>query len=196
MVKRALDVTLGLVGCIVFAPFMALIAILVWMTMGAPVIFSQDRLGLNGRSLRARKFRSMTIEHDAHGHLLSDEVRTTRLGAVLRRTRLDELPTFYDVLVGRLSMVGPRPLPAPSYSQGLDTRRLAVKPGFTGLAQVSGNTQLSNSEKFALDMLYIDETRLSLDLRIILMTLVTVVRGERRNEALIGRAETKMGLLP
>jgi lipopolysaccharide/colanic/teichoic acid biosynthesis glycosyltransferase len=142
---------------------------------------------LGGRSIDVLKFRTMTDDRDAFGQLLDDEHRTPKVGCFLRRTRLDELPSLLAVIKGDMSLVGPRPLPESSYPDGTtQIWRLSLPPGLTGLAQVSGNTLLTPLEKFAIDRHYIRTRSTGLDLLILARTLVTVVAGEKRDDALIG----------
>lgn len=177
------------------APFLILLLILVAPVVafyvGRPLFFRQERAGIGGRNFRLVKFRSMTEARGPDGVLLPDADRLTPFGIALRRTRLDELPSFWHILTGDISWVGPRPLPASiiAKQQG-GMLRLAVRPGFTGLAQVSGNTFLSDEEKFALDSYYIMSRSFWIDLVILTKTVGTILGGERRDEALIAQALT------
>lgn len=189
LLKRGTDIVLGAVGCTLLAPAMVFVGILVCLRLGTPILYRQTRLGLRGRSIQVLKFRSMTEQRDIEGKLLPDEERTTHLGRFVRRSRLDELPTFWLVITGDMSLVGPRPLPLSSYSDGTSYNwRLSVRPGFTGLAQVSGNTKLSATEKFAVDAYYIRHRGWICDLWILARTLQVVVCGERRAGRVIDRA--------
>lgn len=189
MAKRLFDILLALLLMILLLPLIGLLSLFVWATLGPPVLFAQQRAGLGGRTFRMRKFRSMLNTRGADGQLLPDEQRLTQSGRLLRRTRLDELPELWFILTGRLSFVGPRPLPlAIIEAEPLGPRRLAVRPGLTGLAQVSGNTLLSNREKFALDAYYVDHRSFWGDAAILLRTATTVIAGERRDEAMITEA--------
>lgn len=180
VVKRCLDGIAAGVGLIVLSPFLLLIGLAVRTQMGRPVMFRQMRPGLCGRPFFMYKFRTMTGERDANGVLLSDEQRLTRLGKFLRTTSLDELPELLNVLKGDMSLVGPRPL----LMQYLDrytpeqARRHEVKPGITGWAQVNGRNAITWEEKFALDVWYVDNWSLWLDMKILVMTLVKVFRRE------------------
>jgi lipopolysaccharide/colanic/teichoic acid biosynthesis glycosyltransferase len=164
----------------VLLPVVLLVALLTWLTVGRPVFFRQTRPGLGGKLFTLVKFRTMSDSYDAGG-LLSDESRITRLGAVLRRTSLDELPELWNVLKGDMSLVGPRPL----LIEYLDrytpqqARRHEVKPGITGLAQVSGRNALSWEDRLALDVWYVDHWSLWLDLKILARTVwqVSARRG-------------------
>ena len=183
---RWLEVLLVIAAFPLWAPLAAISALAVLCTSGRPVLFRQERLGLGGATLLITKFRTMTDERYENGQLLEDEHRVTAAGRLLRRYRLDELPSFFKVLEGSLSLVGPRPLPPTNYSDRPEAaKRLAVRPGFSGLAQVSGNTRLSVDEKLAVDMHYISNRTCFLDLKILLRTVKTIIKGEDRNEDLI-----------
>jgi lipopolysaccharide/colanic/teichoic acid biosynthesis glycosyltransferase len=187
--KRLSDLAVGLPALLFFLPFIAATGLMVLLIDGRPVLFYQVRVGRFGALFTIPKFRTMREAYDAAGQPLPDEERVTKLGRFLRRSRLDDLLNLLPVVAGRMSVVGPRPLP-PSILEGLAGReeRALVRPGITGLAQVSGNTLLTNEEKIALDIYYRRNWSLWLDLRIILRTIATVLQGERRDEALIARA--------
>ncbi|RTI03828.1 UDP-galactose phosphate transferase [Thermus scotoductus] len=178
--KRALDVIGASCALLAFGPVMIYIALRIWREMGSPVLFRQVRPGLYGKPFVMYKFRTMTEERDADGRLLPDERRLTPLGKFLRQYSLDEFPEFINVLKGDMSLVGPRPL----LMEYLDrytpeqARRHEVKPGITGWAQVNGRNALSWEEKFKLDVWYVDNWNLLLDLKILLMTIVKVLRRE------------------
>ncbi len=167
---------------ILTVPLLALLALLVGLSMGRPVIFRQTRSGKRGAGFVLIKFRSMNDARGARGELLPDDDRITLVGRLLRRTRFDELPGLVNVLRGEMNFVGPRPLlPRTIAEKGeAGRRRGQVKPGITGWAQVNGNTLLTLDEKIALDLWYIDNRNLWLDLQIILRTLLVMVGGERR----------------
>lgn len=178
--KRAFDVALTVPALIVLSPVFALVALAVRMSLGSPVIFRQQRPGKHERPFTLYKFRTMRDARDAQGTLLPDARRLTRLGAVLRATSLDELPELVNVLRGDMSLVGPRPLLMeylPLYSPE-QRRRHDLRPGVTGWAQVNGRNALTWREKFALDIEYVDHVSVGLDLRILLLTVVSVVRSE------------------
>lgn len=178
--KRLFDVVAACALLLVLSPVLASIAVAVAVTMGRPVIFRQQRPGLNGRLFTILKFRTMGEESDRDGCRLSDAQRITRLGRFLRRTSLDELPELLNVVSGDMSLVGPRPLLAeylPRYSKE-EMRRHHVRPGITGWSQVHGRNALTWDEKFALDIWYVDNRSFRLDLRILKMTIGQVVRGE------------------
>lgn len=187
--KRGCDLVLGLAALILFSPAIALIGALVRVREGRPVLFHQVRVGRGGVPFTMFKFRTMRTLYDQAGGLLPDESRVTPLGAFLRRFRLDELPELWLVVTGKMSLVGPRPLPR-EVLDGLpgNEERSTMRPGLTGLAQVSGNTQLTNKEKIALDLFYRRHWTLGLDIRIMFQTLATLAFGGRRDEALIARA--------
>lgn len=175
--KRAIDIVASAVGLAVTAPLQLVLAICVRGWLGPPVIFRQERPGKDERIFTLVKFRTMR-DADAERGLVTDEQRMTRLGSVLRSTSLDELPTLWNVLRGDMSLVGPRPLLTrylPLYSPE-QRRRHEVRPGVTGLAQVSGRNAISWDEKFAKDIEYVERRSLKLDLLILARTAVEVVR--------------------
>lgn len=178
-VKRVLDFTLAGVGLIVASPLLLCVGACVAFGLGRPVIFSQDRPGKDGEVFRLIKFRSMRNVDEGRG-LVSDAQRLTRFGRLLRSTSLDELPTLVNVLTGDMSLIGPRPLLVqylPLYTPE-QARRHDVRPGVTGLAQASGRNGLSWPEKFALDINYVENRSLLLDLRIIGMTITSVLQRD------------------
>jgi lipopolysaccharide/colanic/teichoic acid biosynthesis glycosyltransferase len=189
MAKRLFDIAFALLALILAIPLFLIATLGVYLSMGRPILFRQTRIGLHGREFRLAKFRSMRDGCDAHGALLPDEARVTPFGRWLRRLRMDELPELVQIVGGAMAVVGPRPLP-PSVvgASALARRRHAVRPGLTGLAQVSGNTLLSQEEKVAIDILYNDTRTFAGDMVIIGRTIGVVFAGERRNEPLIGRA--------
>jgi len=158
-------------------PVIVLIVLLVRLKIGSPIFFKQARPGLNGNLFNMYKLRSMTSECDKDGNLLSDEVRLTKFGKFLRSTSLDELPGLWNVLKGDMSLVGPRPLLVeylPLYSEN-QSRRHEVKPGITGWAQVNGRNAISWDEKFDLDVWYVDNQSIWLDIKILWMTIKKVI---------------------
>ena len=178
--KRIVDIVGASVGLILFAPVLLVVAVLVWRRMGAPVLFRQVRPGLHGKPFQMIKFRSMRDAHDRVGNPLSDAERLTPLGRFLRASSLDELPGLWNVLKGEMSLVGPRPLLMdylPLYSP-TQARRHEVRPGVTGWAQINGRNAVSWDEKFALDVWYVDNRSLWLDLKVIGMTLKKVVKRD------------------
>lgn len=179
-IKRAVDVTVASVGLVVLSPIGAAVALVVATTMGRPVLFRQERPGRGGRLFRLVKFRTMRESFDENGQPLPDPARLTRVGRWLRRTSLDELPELWNVLIGDMSLVGPRPLLVeylPFYTAE-QARRHEVRPGITGLAAVSGRNALSWEERFALDVRYVNHRSLWLDLKILARTLGKVLSME------------------
>ena len=177
--KRALDLVLVVVAAPVLLPLSIAVASAVRLVLGRPVLFRQERPGLDGRLFTLYKFRTMTRQTDAAGRPLSDGQRLTRFGRLLRRTSLDELPELVNVLRGEMSLVGPRPL-LPQYLDRYDSeqaRRHDVRPGATGWAQVRGRNALSWPAKLAFDVWYVDHVSLLLDLRILVETIVQVISG-------------------
>lgn len=178
--KRALDLLASTITLIVLSPVILVVAVLVRVQMGRPIVFRQQRPGYRGVPFNALKFRSMTDERDEKGRLLPDADRITRLGVFLRRSSLDELPQFWNVLRGDMSLVGPRPL----LMQYLDrytpeqARRHSVPPGITGWTQVNGRNDLAWEQKLALDVWYVDHWSLALDVRILAMTVWKVLTWE------------------
>lgn len=178
--NRALDVVGAAVGLVLLSPVVAAVAVAVAATMGPPVLFRQERPGLGGRPFSLVKFRTMRQSVDERGVPLPDKVRLTRVGRFLRRSSLDELPELWNVLKGEMSLVGPRPLLLEYLSRYTEreARRHEVRPGITGLAQVSGRNALSWDERFALDIWYVDHRSLALDLKILARTLGKVISME------------------
>jgi sugar transferase EpsL len=182
--KRVLDVVLSATLLIVLSPLLFVISLALAVDNGRPVVFAQIRPGHKGKPFRICKFRTMKDLRDEQGNLLPDELRLTSLGRFLRSTSLDELPELLNVLKGDMSLVGPRPLLMeylPLYSPR-QLRRYEVKPGITGLAQVSGRNLLTWEEKFDLDVYYVDNWSLWLDFKILLVTVWKVVRREGINQ--------------
>lgn len=177
MIKRSVDILGALAGLILFAPVMLVLALLVRRDTGGPVLFRQSRPGLGGKPFELVKFRTMRDASDTSGRLLPDAERITPLGRFLRSSSLDELPEFWNVLKGEMSLVGPRPLLMeylPLYSPE-QARRHEVRPGLTGWAQVNGRNALSWEEKFALDVWYVDHQSTWLDLMILARTVGQVL---------------------
>lgn len=157
-IKRPQDFLCALLACIVLSPVLLIVAILVRVKLGTPVMFSQERPGLNGEIFKLYKFRTMTSETDENGNLLPDEQRLTSFGKKLRATSLDELPELGCILIGKMSVVGPRPLLVkylPLYNEH-QARRHEVRPGFTGYAQANGRNALSWEQKFDMDAFYFE----------------------------------------
>ena len=178
--KRAIDVFGAAVGLIALAPVLLLVALAVRLFLGSPVLFRQIRAGRHGQPFELLKFRTMTEARAATGELLPDPERLTRFGSWLRSTSLDELPELINVLRGEMSLVGPRPLLLeylPHYSAE-QARRHDVRPGITSWANVRGRNALSWERRLALDVWYVDHCSLALDLKILLITVVKVLRRE------------------
>lgn len=182
-IKRPMDFILSLIAIIVLSPIFLIVALLVKIKLGSPVIFKQQRPGLNEKIFTMYKFRTMTDERDENGELLPDSVRLTKFGRFLRSTSLDELPELFNILKGDMSIVGPRPLLVqylPLYNDH-QKRRHEVRPGLTGLAQVNGRNAISWEEKFDLDVRYVDHVSFIGDWKIILLTVKKVFVREGIN---------------
>ncbi|MDR1497323.1 MAG: sugar transferase [Puniceicoccales bacterium] len=178
MIKRFFDIVFSAFALLASAPLMVVLCGLIRWKIGSPVFFRQERPGKNARIFKMVKFRTMTDVRDAAGVLLPDGERLTPIGRFLRQTSLDELPEFWNVLKGDMSIVGPRPLLTrylPRYTPE-QARRHEVRPGLTGWAQVNGRNAISWEEKFRLDVWYVDNHSLLLDAKIIAMTLLKVLR--------------------
>jgi len=174
--KRALDFTLALISLILLSPVFLIVAILVRTKLGSPILFKQERPGLNEEIFTMYKFRTMTDKKDENGTLLSDEIRLTKFGKLLRATSLDELPELFNILKGDMAIIGPRPLLVqylPLYNEQ-QKRRHEVRPGLSGLAQISGRNAISWEAKFDLDVKYIENISLKKDFKIILSTIKKV----------------------
>ena len=180
MVKRSIDIVLSFIALIVLSPVLLIIVWLVRINLGRPVLFKQVRPGLDGKAFQLVKFRTMSNVRESDGNLLPDSGRLGKFGLFLRSTSLDELPELWNVLKGDMSLVGPRPL----LTEYLDlyspeqSRRHEVRPGITGWAQVKGRNSLSWEYKFALDVWYVDNRSMLLDFKILLMTVISVLRRE------------------
>lgn len=194
--KRAFDLVVACVAAVLLLPLAILLAVIIRVLLGSPVLFVQVRPGLHGQPFRMFKFRTMTDERDHAGQLLQDHERLTSFGRFLRSTSLDELPGLWNVVRGDMSLVGPRPLLMeylPLYSAE-QRRRHSVRPGITGWAQVHGRNLLSWEEKFALDLWYIDNQSILLDLKILLLTLGRVVSRQGVTQAGHATAERFRGM--
>lgn len=175
--KRCIDIFGAGMGLLLLSPVLVVLAALIALRLGRPVLFTQTRPGLHNKPFRMLKFRSMTSTCDANGNLLLDEQRLTPFGQRLRSTSLDELPGLWAVFKGDMSLVGPRPLLMeylPLYTPE-QARRHDVRPGITGWAQVNGRNAISWEEKFALDVWYVDNQSLWLDIKILLLTVKKVL---------------------
>ncbi|MBW3496678.1 sugar transferase (plasmid) [Bacillus sp. FDAARGOS_1420] len=180
MLKRVFDFTIACMGLLILTIPIGIIAALVRIKLGSPIIFKQLRPGLNGKSFYLYKFRTMTDEKDENGNLLSDYLRLTSLGRLLRKFSLDELPQLINVIKGNISLVGPRPLLMEYLSLYTpeQARRQEVLPGITGWAQVNGRNAISWEEKFELDVWYVDHQSFWLDVKIIFLTIIKVFKSE------------------
>ena len=184
-VKRVLDFILSLLALIILSPVLVSVAVLVKVKLGSPVLFTQDRPGLNEKIFKMYKFRTMTNEKDDQGNLLPDDIRLTTFGKFLRSTSLDELPELFNILKSDMSIVGPRPLLVkylPLYNEEQKKRHM-VRPGLTGLAQVSGRNAISWQEKFTHDVSYVNNLSFFSDIKIIFLTIKKIFVKEGINSA-------------
>ncbi|MGK4197770.1 sugar transferase [Fusobacterium sp. HC1336] len=178
--KRVLDIVCSIIFIFSFWWLYIVVAIMVRIRLGSPILFKQERPGLNGKIFTIYKFRSMTNMKNKDGKLLSDEERLPRFGKILRATSLDEIPEIFNVLKGEMSLIGPRPLLVeylPRYNE-FQARRHEVKPGITGWAQINGRNTISWEDKFKYDVEYVDKYDLIFDLKIIYLTLKKVIIRE------------------
>ncbi len=176
MIKYLFDLTVSIIVFLILLPVILLVAVLIRVKLGSPILFTQDRPGLNGKVFKMMKFRSMLDAKDKHGNLLPDNERMTKFGAFLRSTSLDELPGLFNVLKGDMSLVGPRPLLVqylPLYNSE-QAKRHNVRPGITGWAQVNGRNAIGWDEKFKLDVWYVENQSFLLDMKILLLTVKKV----------------------
>ena len=179
-IKRLLDILISLCALIVLSPILLVVAVLVRIKLGSPVIFHQERPGYHEKVFSLCKFRSMTDERGENGELLPDEVRLTKFGKALRATSLDELPELWNILKGDMSLIGPRPLLVeylPYYTEK-ERIRHSVRPGLTGLAQVSGRNYIAWDNRLAKDVEYVEHLSFAMDMKIIWLTIKTVI-GDR-----------------
>ncbi|MDI2587668.1 sugar transferase [Psychrobacillus sp. NEAU-3TGS] len=182
-IKRPMDFILSLIAIIVLSPVLMIVAILVRTKLGSPVLFKQERPGLNEKIFIMYKFRTMTDKTDKNGDLLPDSIRLTKFGILLRSTSLDELPGLFNILKGNMSIIGPRPLLVqylPLYNEH-QKRRHNVRPGLSGLAQINGRNAISWEDKFNLDVKYVDNVSFIVDWKIIFLTLKKVFVREGIN---------------
>ncbi|WP_424924336.1 sugar transferase [Alloalcanivorax xenomutans] len=197
--KRLMDTLGSVLGLILLSPVLIVVSTLVRLKLGSPILFTQIRPGLDAKSFKMMKFRTMTDERDENGELLPDNLRLTKFGAFLRSTSLDELPELINVLKGDMSLVGPRPLLMeylPLYSER-QYRRHEVRPGITGWAQINGRNALSWDEKFELDVWYVENRSLWLDIKILFLTILKVVKRDgisHGGEATMPRFEGSSGM--
>ena len=182
--KRLIDIVVSVVFILCFWWLYIVLAVLIRIKLGRPVLFKQERPGLNGKIFTMYKFRSMTDGRDKNGKLLSDSERLTSFGRLLRATSLDEIPEFFNVLKGDMSLVGPRPLLVeylPRYNE-FQARRHEVKPGITGWAQINGRNAISWEDKFRYDVEYVINQSFLMDLKILFLTVKKVVVRENINQ--------------
>ncbi|KAA2398107.1 sugar transferase [Bacillus cereus] len=182
-IKRPMDFMLSLIAIIMLSPVFLIVAFLVKTKLGSPVLFKQERPGLNGTIFKMYKFRTMTDEKNENGELLPDSVRLTKFGKFLRSTSIDELPGLFNIFKGDMSIIGPRPLLVqylPLYNEH-QKRRHEVRPGLSGLAQVNGRNAISWEEKFNYDVEYVDNVSFTADWKIILLTIKKVFIREGIN---------------
>ena len=178
--KRLIDFILSLIALIVLSPILLIVALLVRTKLGSPVIFKQERPGLNEKIFTLYKFRTMTDAKDEQGNLLPDEIRLTKFGKLLRSTSLDELPELFNILKGDMAIVGPRPLMTrylPYYTEE-ERARHSIRPGMTGYAQVKGRNSLTWDEKFKYDLYYVNHVTFLVDIKVILDTIKIVIKHE------------------
>ena len=181
--KRLLDFLLAFIAIIVLSPIMIIIAILIRVKLGSPVLFRQQRPGLNEQIFMMYKFRTMTDQTGPDGDLLPDHIRLTKFGRLLRSSSLDELPELFNIIKGDMSIIGPRPLLVqylPLYNDR-QKKRHDVRPGLTGFAQINGRNSISWEDKFELDVYYIENLDFLLDVKIFWMTIIKVIKREGIN---------------
>ena len=194
--KRFFDIVLSLLALIVLSPVLLIMAVLVRVKLGSPVIFRQERPGKDEKIFWLYKFRSMTDERDDNGELLPDDRRLTKFGRILRSTSLDELPELWNILKGDMSIVGPRPLLVRYLSLYNEKQRHRhdVRPGLTGLAQVNGRNAISWEDRFAYDVDYVASFSFALDVKILLLTVVVVFQRNGIHSADSETQEEFMGM--
>lgn len=195
-IKRILDIVCALLAMTVFCWLYAIVAILVRVKLGKPVIFCQERPGKDEKIFKLYKFRTMTDERDENGELLPDEVRLTKFGRILRSTSLDELPEAWNILKGDMSVIGPRPLLVkylPRYNEE-QRRRHDVRPGLSGYAQVHGRNAVSWEEKFAMDVWYVEHVSFLLDVKTVFDTVAVTLKRSGINSETSMTMEEFMGV--
>ena len=178
--KRFIDIVASVIVIILFCWLYLILALIVRFNLGSPILFTQDRPGKNGKVFKLYKFRSMSDKKDENGELLPDKLRLTTFGRILRSTSLDELPELFKIIKGDMSIVGPRPLLVKylEHYNSHDRRRHEVRPGLTGLAQVSGRNAMSWKEKFEKDIEYVDNLTFLMDVKVVLLTVKKVFDRE------------------
>lgn len=177
-IKRLIDFVIAVVALLVLSPLLLVISIMIAIKLDKPILFTQERIGKNGETFKLYKFRSMSNEVDSDGNLLPDNLRLTSFGKFLRSTSIDELPELWNIIIGDMSLVGPRPLVTqylPYFTKD-EAKRHDVRPGLTGFAQVNGRNSLSWEERFEYDTTYVEKISFLLDLRIILKTFFKVFK--------------------
>jgi lipopolysaccharide/colanic/teichoic acid biosynthesis glycosyltransferase len=191
VLKRAIDLAAAIGLVVALWPILVLVSLIVVVDVGLPIVFWQQRPGRRGRPFKLYKFRTMQAAHDAHGNRIPEELRSSRFGSFLRRSRLDELPQLYNILVGEMSLVGPRPLLAVDQPKD-STLRLMARPGLTGWAQINGGRAISNEDKAALDIWYVLNSSFLLDIKILLRTIAIVILGDRVNGMAVKAAHARL----
>lgn len=194
-IKRFFDIFSSLIAIIILSPVLIVTAILVRTKLGSPVLFKQERPGKDEKIFTLMKFRTMTDERDENGELLPDEVRLTKFGKFLRSTSIDELPELFNILKGDMSVIGPRPLLVrylPRYNEH-QHRRHEVRPGLSGWAQVNGRNTVSWEDKFNMDVEYVENYSIIMDIKILFMTVVNVLRHDGISSETSATMEEFMG---
>lgn len=194
-IKRFFDIFSSLLAIIVLSPLLLITSILVRIKLGSPVLFKQERPGKDEKIFTLMKFRTMTDDRDENGEILPDEVRLTKFGKFLRSTSIDELPELFNILKGDMSVIGPRPLLVrylPRYNK-YQHRRHEVRPGLSGWAQVNGRNAISWQEKFDLDVEYVDNYSLFMDIKILFMTVINVLKRDGISSETSATMEEFMG---
>lgn len=195
-IKRFFDIVSSLIAIIILSPVLVITSILVRTKLGSPVLFKQERPGKDEKIFTLMKFRTMTDEKDENGELLPDEVRLTKFGKFLRSTSIDELPELFNILKGDMSVIGPRPLLVrylPRYNAH-QHRRHEVRPGLSGWAQVNGRNTVSWEDKFDMDVEYVDNYNLVMDIKILFMTVINVLKHDGISSETSATMEEFMGL--
>lgn len=195
-IKRFFDIVSSLIAIIVLSPVLVITSILVRTKLGSPVLFKQERPGKDEKIFTLMKFRTMTDEKDENGELLPDEVRLTKFGKFLRSTSIDELPELFNILKGDMSVIGPRPLLVrylPRYNEH-QHRRHEVRPGLSGWAQVNGRNTVTWEDKFNMDVEYVDNYSMFMDIKILFMTVVNVLKHDGISSETSATMEEFMGL--
>ena len=194
-IKRFFDIFSSLLAIIILSPLLLIVSILVRIKLGSPVLFKQERPGKDEKIFTLMKFRTMTDERDENGELFPDEVRLTKFGKFLRSTSIDELPELFNIFKGDMSVIGPRPLLVrylPRYNEH-QHRRHEVRPGLSGWAQVNGRNAISWQEKFNLDVEYVDNYSFFMDIKILLITVVNVIKRDGISSETSATMEEFMG---